>query len=53
MSHEYYIDRDPRPKTHPCRHCGRDVQEKQKCTCAVAERFADKAKRAEEALNKP
>lgn len=34
---DYYIDRDPRPKSHPCRYCGRDVQERSKCIFAPSE----------------
>lgn len=35
MSHDtYYIDRDPRPKSHPCRYCARDVEVGRVCICA-------------------
>lgn len=35
MSYDtYYIDRDPRPKSHPCRYCARDVEVGRVCICA-------------------
>lgn len=30
---DYFIDRDPSPKSFPCRKCGRDVQSGKHCIC--------------------
>lgn len=32
--HTYYIDRDSRVKSHPCRYCARDVEVGRVCICA-------------------
>lgn len=37
MDHTYYIDRDPRPKTHPCHWRARDVEAGSCCICAPSQ----------------
>lgn len=37
MDYGYYIDRDPRPKVNPCRHCARDVEAGHTCLCVPAQ----------------
>lgn len=37
MSESYHIDRDPRPKSHPCRYCARDVETGRTCLCVPAQ----------------